>query len=252
MIRFYVYNEIENGVLTASSENASFPLENLKDGRRTKVYRSNSNSDHIILDMGGFKPIDSFCMVDHTLHGFNLASLTLELNSTNNWTSPALSIPITIDYENGIALYEFATPVSYRYARLVMTSTSGYCELSKVFIGLRSTYAEVDFSYPLNFQINDLSTVTKNRYGQRFIDEVATQRVIKAKIDYIPKANIDDFLDWLGIVSNTRPFFINFDNGQMANNVNRFNGYYYLGSEPSLTLTTGNYWSLDLTLEEAN
>ncbi len=251
-IRFYVYNEFDNGVLSSSTENASFPLENLKDVRRTKVYRSNTNSDTAILDMGGFKPIDSFVMVDHTFNGFNLSSLTLEFNSTNVWTSPALTVPITIDYVNGIALHEFLTPITYRYCRLVMNSTSGFCELSQVFLGLRSTYDYVDFSYPLAFQVNNLAVTTKNRYGQRFIDEIGTQRVIRAKIDYIPRDSIDDFMDWLNVVSNTRPFFINFDNGQLAQNTNRFNGYYYLTSEPTLNLTSGNFWSVDLTLEEAN
>jgi hypothetical protein len=251
-IRFYVYNEFENGVLSASSENATFPLSNLKDDRRTKVYRSITNSDSMVLDMGSIKPIDSFCMVSHTFSGFNLSSLTLELNNVNTWTSPPVSIPITIDYVNGIALYEFNATVNYRYARLVLSSTSGFCELSKCFLGLRSVYADVDFSYPLNFQVNNLSTVVKNRYGQRFIDEIGTQRIIKAKIDYVPRESIDSFMDWLNLVSNTKPFFINFDNGQLAVDVNRFNGFYYLSTEPTLNLTSGNFWSLDLTLEEAN
>lgn len=252
MIKFYVYNEIDNGVLTASTENATFPLSNLKDPRRTKTYRSNTNSDSVVLDMGGFKPIDSFFMVDHTFNGFNLATLTLEFNSTNVWTSPALSIPITIDYINGVALYDFPTPVTYRFCRFVMSSVSGFCELPKLFLGLRSTYSFVDFSYPLNFQINDLSTVTKNRYGQKFIDEVGTQRNIRANIDYIPKDDIDDFLEWLTVVSITKPFFINFDNGQMSTDINKFNGYYFLNGEPSLQFNSGLYWNLSMNLEEAN
>jgi hypothetical protein len=251
-VAFYVYNELENAVLTPSTENASFPVSNLKDDRRTKTFRTNTNSDSLVIDMGSFKPIDTFCMVDHSFNGFNIATLTLQLNSTNSWGSPAVSIPITIDYEFGIAIHEFSSTQTYRYARLVMTSTSGFCELSKVFLGMKSTYTDVDFSYPLNFQINDLSTISKNRYGQKFIDEIGTQRIIKAKIDYIQRDNIDDFLDWLMIISNTRPFFINFNNGQMALNINRFNGYYYLSGEPSLSLESGNFWSLSLTLEEAN
>ena len=252
MVQFYIYNEVENSVLTASSENASFPLENLKDDRRTKVYRSLSNTDSIVLDMGGFRPIDSFMLVDHTLHGFNLSTLTLELNSVNNWVSPIVSVPVSIDYDNGIAKYQFTTPITCRYARLVMTSTTGFCELSKFFLGAKTSYDYVDFSYPLNFKLDNLSIVSKNRYGQKFIDEIATQRVLKAGIDYIPKDNIDDVLNWLGLVSNTRPFFINFENGQLSNDLNKFNGYYYLASEPALNFTSGNFWSLDLTLEEAN
>ena len=248
---FLIYNEVENSVFTASSENASFPLSNLTDSRRTKSYRSTSNSDWVVVDLGSFKPVDSFFIVDNPLSGFSLTTLTLEFNSVNNWSSPALSIPITLDYKHGVGHHFFNTPVTYRYMRIVMTSTSGYCELSKFFIGLKSQYTNSDFSYPLNYLENNLAVVSKNRYGQRFIDEVNTQKNISARIDYVPRDDIDDVLDWLSYVSITRPFYVYFDNGQMATEVNRFNGYYYLVNEPKLQLSTGNYWSLDLSLEEA-
>ncbi len=248
---FLIYNEVENGVLSASSENASFPLTNLVDARRTKSFRSTSNSDWVLLDLGSFRPMDSFFIVDHPLNGFSLTTLTLEFNSVNNWTSPALSIPITLDYKHGVGHHFFSTPVTYRYVRLVMTSTSGYCEIPKFFIGLKSQYAYSDFSYPLNYLENNLAVITKNRYGQRFIDEINTQKNISSRIDYVPKEDIDDILDWLSYVSITRPFYIYFDNGQLANELNRFHGYFYLTSEPKLQLSSGNYWSLDLSLEEA-
>jgi hypothetical protein len=251
-VSFLIYNEIDNAIISASSENYTFPLSNLQDDRRTKVFRSNSNSDSVLIDLGTFREIDSFFIVDHPMNGFSLTSLTLELNSVNNWVSPPVSIPITLDYKHGVGSYFFTAPVTYRYARLVMTSTSGYCELSKVFLGLKNNYANSDFSYPLNFNENNLAVITKNRYGQKFIDEINTQKSLKAKIDYVPKEDIDDMLDWLEYVSITRPFFISFcEDAQFSNEPNRLNGYYYLASEPNIQLSTGNFWSFDINLEEA-
>lgn len=251
--KFYIYNEVDSATITATSQNLQFPIANLKDDRRTKVFRTNNPSDIILFDFGGFKPIDSFCMVGHTVNGFTLTGLTIQFNNTNVWTSPPVSIVVPIDYENNIAIHQFATSSPWRYARMVMTSTAlGYCEVPKVFIGLSSSYPETDFSYPLQYQVNNLSTITKNRFGQKFIDEIATQKIIKGKIDYIPRENIDDFINFLSLISKTKPFFINFDNGQMSLDINKFNGYYYLADEPTLNLVSGNFWSLDMTLEEAN
>lgn len=249
-VAFYVYNEVENSTITASSENASFPLSNLTDHRRTKTFRSLTNSDSVLFDLGSIRPIDSIFVVDHSLNGFNLSSITAEFNNTNNWISPPLSVVVPIDYKNGKALIEFPQ-VNYRYVRLVLTSTTGFCELAKLFIGAKNQYASTDFSYPLDYSVDDLAIITKNRYGQKFIDEVSSQKIISGRMDYIPQVDIDDILDWLEFISVTRPMFISFSNALIANDVFRFSGYYFLKSEPKLQLTGGNFWSLTLTLEEA-
>jgi hypothetical protein len=248
--KFYIYNEVTNATLIPSSVNASFPASNLKDDRRTKVFRSTSNSSDIVFDLGTSRPIDSFFIVDHTTSGFGVNSLTLELNGTNEWSSPVFSQAITLDFDFGIGKAEF-TEGNYRFARLVMTSTAGYCELSNVFIGKRTEYLDFDISYPLTLVNNNLSIISKNRYGQRFIDEVTTQRKIKGNLENMNQAEADDVISWISYVSNTIPFFVSFDGIQSLTNSNRLNGMYYLNNEPGFTLNRGNYWSCSLDLEES-
>lgn len=248
--KFYIYNELENGTLSASSENASFPLENLKDVRRTKTFRSNSGSDSVVVDLGSNRPLDSFFIVDNPASGFGISTLTFEANPTNVWTSPLVSQSVSLDTTNGIGVLEF-TSANCRFVRLVMTSTLGYCELSNFFIGTRTEYADFDISYPVNFQWNNLSTVSKNRYGQRFIDEVTTQRIVSGSLENMNQSEMDSVSDWVNYISNTIPFFIRFDAIQAITNPNKLNGFYYLNSEPKFILNRGNFWSCDLSLEEA-
>lgn len=249
-VKFYYDNLVKNSLIEASSVNLEFPIDNIKDDRRTKVFRSNTNNDYLVFDFGSFVEIDSFCIVNSSLGGFKISKLTLEFNNSNFWTSPAFSQEIDLDYEFGFGFYEFSSIQNFRFARILMESSSGFCEISNVFFGKRLEDALTDFSYPLNFKKNSLSTKQVNRYGQKFIDEIVTQKTISGKIDYISSEFVDDFDDFINYVSTTVPFFVRFESVSMFKNMNRINGHYYFQDEPILALSTGNYWTCSMMLEE--
>lgn len=248
-VAFYAYNKTDTATITASTENASFPLSNLKDPRRTKTYRSTTNADTVVFDLGSAQTIEAVFVMAHSLNGFNVATITAQFNSTNTWGAPAVTKTLTIDTTNGVALSEF-TAISYRYCRLVLTSTSGFCELAKVYIGAKNQYVESDFTYPLTTNVDDLSIVTKNRYGQKFFDVVSKQKTITGSFEYIASTDIDSFLDMLLYVSITKPLFISFA-GTTVSGLSRLTGMYYVKTETSPKLNMGNFWSLTLSLEEA-
>ena len=137
-IRFLSNNLLDGSVKTASTTNAQYPLSNLSNSLRTKTYRSTSNSDNLVVDLGTADAVDSFMLVDNWKNGFGLLTLTLEANATDEWSAPAFSTSVTLDTKFGIAHSEF-TAQSYRFWRLVMTSSLGYCELSNFFLGAAST-----------------------------------------------------------------------------------------------------------------
>ena len=70
MIKFYSNNLLETSLFSATSENALFPVLNIMDYRRSKVYRSNSNSSSIVMDFGSMKEMDSIIIVDNPRSGF--------------------------------------------------------------------------------------------------------------------------------------------------------------------------------------
>jgi hypothetical protein len=241
---------VKSATITASETNAQFPASNLTDDRRTKVYRSVTSSCNVVFDFGSVKDINSIAIVDSGISSFGFTSATIQLNSTNTWTSPAVSQALTIDAETGWINYNWTSVQSYQFARLVLTNATAPIELSKLFIG-KDTYLEgVCFSYPINFRYNNRAITTQNRYGQKFFDEINTQKEVKGSIPSMNKTELDTLLEVIDYASFTKPIWLNFDATNMMNDANRISGYYYLADDPELTLQAGNFWNVNLSLAE--
>jgi hypothetical protein len=250
-IRFYALNQVYESIMTASSENAQFPVDNIKEDRRTKVFRTTSSSGDIVMDFGGSVDIDSFMVVPHSSDGFGISTLTLELNATNDWVSPAVSQVITLDTTFNVGSFEWSTIQSYRFARLVFTSTLTYCEIANIFIGKRVEFQDNDITYPISYKQVTRRNESENRYGQKFIDEINTQKVFSGSINTMTLAEIDQLLEMLDFNAITRPVFVAFESSSILNDVDRLNGMYYLAADPQLEFDQGNYWNISLSFEEA-
>lgn len=252
--KWYFNNLALDANLSPSTENALFVAENIQDTRRTRVWRSNTNADHIYFDFGAAENIDSIVMVDSLFNGFGFTTASLELNSVATWTMGApVTIAVTIDTDNGIAFGKNSSVVSYRYAKLILTSTLGYCEVSKIFLGVeQEVSAQVDFTYPLKFGYEDKATVSKNRYNQLFVDEVKRFKSISGSINTMTNAEVDVLMQLDELCSVTKPFFVRFDQAavNLLNDNDKLSGYYRLSKEPEFTLSSGNYWNTSLDLEE--
>lgn len=248
--QYFLYNNlIKTAVLTPSTVSAQYPVANLVDDRRTKVYRSTSNSDNIEIDLGSAQDINAFSIV-HNGTAFGVSTVTLELNSTNVWTSPAVSQVITLDTTHGFGYHIFNIDQNYRYARIVLTSSLTYCEVSKIFLGKYASIGELTFEYPIKYKQNNNSSVTKNRLGQRFIDLINTQKEISGSISTMTKEEVAPLLSMLDFTSFTLPIWLIFPEGNITTDNDRINGYYYLKDDPTLSFVIGNYWNTELNFEE--
>jgi hypothetical protein len=131
----YSENLVDQSVLTVSSVNANFPAINIKDERRSKVYRSTTNDDTVVFDFGETSEVNTIFLISDKRNGFGFTSITAEFNATNTWGAPAASEVLTFSTEFGVGFNQFTTTHAYRFCRLVITSTLGYCELSNIFMG---------------------------------------------------------------------------------------------------------------------
>jgi len=251
MISFYSTNLIDQASMTASSENALFPLANLKDDRRTKVFRSNSNSDSIVFDFGTASVVNSILLVDSPRSGFGILTATFQMNTTNVWTSPAFSTTVTINTAQGFGFKEF-TNQTYRYARIVLTSSLGYCEISNIFIGQKITFANgmgIDLGW--NYQDKELSTIKENRYGQKFVDVISRQKQISFSIRSMDKTELDQVLVVYDSKGTTKPFFVRIGDSSMINDPDRFAGMFYLNTIPQINNKSYGLYDISMNLEEA-
>ena len=246
---FYTGNLIDNATFTASTENLSFPPSNLKDPRRTKVFRTLTNSDTLILDFQETSEIDSIFIVDEPRNGFGISTLSFDLNATSNFTSPAYSDSLTYSTIHGVGFKSF-TQQDYRFCRLSLTSTLGYCELSKIFIGKELNLGKGP-NFNWTYQDKDLSIIKENRYGQRFVDIITRQKQVNMAFSLLNKDQLDKIFQIYDEKSTTKPFFFSVGCSTMINDPNRFAGMVYLNSIPVITNTSFGRYSLSMTLEEA-
>jgi hypothetical protein len=247
---FYVGNLVDQSSLTLSNENALFPAENIQDHRRSKVIRSTTNSDNLVLDTGETSDIDSFFIVDNPRSSFGVSGCTLQLHGSNSWGSPSVSQSITLDTTHGSGYYEFTSTQQYRWARVVMTSTLGYCELSKIFLGMKLDLGRCQ-SIGWSFRDSDNARVTENRYGQKFIDTIIRQKEISMTLSLLDKDQLDQIWELWDTCGISKPFFMRCTNLQMMNSIHRHASMYFLKSSPQITNTSFGRYSLTLSIEEA-
>jgi hypothetical protein len=256
-IKFWNYNLVDQAstVITATNVNSLYPVANLKDHRRTKAFRSTTASTVITFDFVTTEAVDSIIIAAHSKNGWGFtAPVTVEANGTNTWGSPAFTTTIAsgdIDQKHEIAVKEFASQ-SYRFWRLSFSGTT-YVELAKIFIGaLQEVGASRTMSYDWQYLEDDLSIISVNRYGQRYVDEIDTQTRMIFDINLMTKSEFDDYLTVYDYNRKIRPFFFKVDStNTIINNDNRLAGYFYFDSPPVISNPSHALWNTSVTMVEA-
>jgi hypothetical protein len=134
---------------------------------------------------------------------------------------------------------------------LVFSSTLTYCEIANFFIGKRIELDNNDITYPISYRQVTRRTENENRFGQKFIDEINTQKIFSGSINTMTQNEVDQILEMADFNSITRPVFVAFESSSILNDVDRLNGMYYLAADPQLEFDQGNYWNVSLSFEEA-
>lgn len=253
-IKFYAYNLIDqpSTVLTASENLAAYPVENLKDPRRTKKYRSTTNTITLEVDIINPQPVDSILLADDPLQGFNFdVPVLIEANATSNWTSPAFSTTLTTKNDkHGIAYLELSTPENYRYWRFTFTS-SQFVELSTIFLGKRIEFSETGIEFGWTYLDEDNVKKDTNRYNQEFIDDINSQKVIRANFRYLNKDEFDQVMEVYDYNRTVIPFFMRIDCQNILNDPDRFSGYFRFDRKPTITNSSVQLYDFPFRLREA-
>jgi hypothetical protein len=203
-----------------------------------------------VLDFGETSDADSCFIVADKRSGFGISTLTLQFNATNSWGAPAATETVTFSTAHGVGFKEFTAMRSYRFCRIVMTSTLGYCELANIFIGKRQEIGRgINFGW--SYKDTEIVNQKANRYGQIFSDIISRQKEIKASISFLNKDQLDAFLEAYDFCGESKPLFIKLGDDDMVNDYRRFSGMVFFDSVPSITNTHFNKYSLQLTLREA-
>jgi len=252
MIKFLANNLVEGATITGSTSNAQFPASNIAEDFRTKVWRSTSNSDNVVFDLGSIEPVDYLAIADNWQSGFGVSTITVEANATDSWGAPSFSTTLTFSSTFGVGLKSI-TEQSYRYWRFVVTSTLGYCELSNIFIGKAVDITTNGVDYNWSYLNADLKKVSTSRYGQEFIDDMGQRKELNGlSMKVVDTTELDQFFEVFDERRTIKPFFIDFadENNVISNDSNRFSGIYKFKNEPEITNVSSGFWNTTFSLKE--
>lgn len=244
----YGTNLVDTATSTASTINAQFPLANLLDFRRSKVFRSTSNTSNVVFDFGSAKTVNGIFILADKRNGFGGQTMTVEFNSSDSWGSPAYSIAIPLSESLKLGNVSFPD-ISYRYARVVITSSLGYGELSKIFIGQKiALTSTINFGW--SYKNEDTSIKSKNRYGQIFTDLISRQKTLSFMFKNITKDDLDLINLMLDDKGENKPFYITIGNDLMAVDYRRFSGGVVIDDIPTVTNSSFNRFNLSMVTKE--
>lgn len=249
-VKIYGYNLVREAIsVTPSTENSQYPATNIQDDFRSKVFRSTTNSDSVIFDFGTEEVITA-CFLVPSDEGFGFSTMTLELNATADFSSPAFSTSITINNAAEFAKATFAEQ-NYRFARLVATSTQGFIEISKVFIGTSGVdYTSNDLNFGWQHRNNDIIKVGRNEFNQEFIDEITRQKEVSGNFTLLNRSEYDDLNDMIKYNGLRIPlwFYLSED---ILNDPDEISGYYRFSQIPRFTNNVFRRYDTQVSFREA-
>lgn len=182
-------------VTTSSSQNVNFPVSNLVNPFRSKVWRTmGCTSEWVTWDFATAVQIDTCCLFWSKENGPKLtsgATITLQGNATSVWTSPAFSTTLTINNTYSVAAWFATTAQTYRYWRVTIAdplNPFGYIELGVAFLGASLTLPNTSNGF--KYTLTDLSNVVSTAYGHKYIDQYPLQAQLSFSYPNIDDATI--------------------------------------------------------------
>ena len=160
-------NKYNLSTLTASDANSAFPVTNSQDTRLSKLFKTTGTSVNIVIDLAESLTATGIFIANHNLT--SSATITLEANATDVWTSP--SYTNTIAY-NADTIYELFATQTYRYWRLVIsdaTNPDGVLIFGGCFLGTYLTMLDT-FSHVLTESTTDTTVISRSLSGQVYTD----------------------------------------------------------------------------------
>lgn len=192
--------------LSSSSESPDWPLSFLKNQIPSLFHKTiGKDSEWWKWDLGEAKDISIFIFWNHNFT--DNASIRLQANSVDSWTSPPLDEEL--DWMELKIIKKFSSPKSYRFWRLLVqdsTNPDGYLQAGWAFLGsFFSTYYRPE---KRSWRLIDPSKVLVSDAGQE-------SAVVKPKIynrtysfTALPGSDIKRLETIFGVLGNTEGFFI--------------------------------------------
>jgi hypothetical protein len=193
------------------------------------------------------------------------ATVTLEGNSTSNFTAPAFSTSITLD-DYMLAKWDLTNGLcgagssGYRYWRVKIVdkaNTRQYLEFGIVYLGDAYSTTRGCAVFPMNYEMKDESIVIYGEAGQGFGQDLPMTQTVGLEWDAVSKSEEQQLRQFYEIKKKVNAFFIVIDTdtqadltGAFSENQKEWVKLVKFASDPSFHLAGPNYWQGSWTLRE--
>lgn len=253
-ISFLSDNLLNDAIVTldTGTENAQFPLKNIKNDATAVKFRSLENDVVILVDLQQTRTIDSFAIHGDSNEEFGITSVSIKTSLTTDF-SGATAIPIPVSAENLIG-YEFITSVDHRFVEITLSGSGSFVEVSNIFIGARVNLEQNNLSIgSFRYGFTDRSTVNTNKYGQRFVDKRNALKFVGGKLEFCTKTEQEQLDEIFLRHKRSVPLWMIVDKEGTGMNSGKYKltVYGYLQDVPLWTANGGQHYSADVRVNQA-
>lgn len=257
-IKLYTFNLAvqDTTIITATSENLLFPVSNIKDPRTSKVSRSVTGvlSNEYVFDMITASDVDTVIVVPDNIRGFAGVSgdITVKANIIDgSWGSAPFSTTITPNDDFQLGFSNFTTE-TYRFWQISFSNTSGFAELSKIFIGASLALPDNNIDFGWTVIHSDNSQFRTNRYRQKFIDIINQQDRYRMNLNLLSKTEFETIKDGFDEVGKRIPLWMILDKDALiVDDAERFAGYFTMDRMPTFTNRAFQLYDMSFVLRQA-
>jgi hypothetical protein len=215
----FLYNNLlDSATLTASSEAAGFPADNLKIPFRTKTWKTagaTAGTAQLVINHGSAKAVNAIALTGYDWTAAP-GTLVMQFNATDSWGAPSATETLTWvsgttpGGNKGTIIAKLANTRTYQYNRLSVVNAPGDWNLGRLFVG---SYFEPARTYGWGYEegVIDPSLISQTIGGQDHADEIERYRVIRCNGIITTQAQWVLYQAMLNTVGIRKEIFVAFD-----------------------------------------
>lgn len=253
-IAFLSDNLVDTAVMSldTGTENAQFPLQNLKNEAAAKKFRSQENNVVIVFDLQETRTINTIALHGDTNENLGLTSASVRTSLTTDFSGSAVTnIPLSAEDIMG---YVYMTSVDHRYVELTLSGTGVYAELSNIFIGERIELLQQNLSISsFKYGQRDKSRVSENDYGQVFVDKRNKIKTLGGTLEFCILSEQEILDDMFTKHGKSEPLWmiVDKDGEGMTRGEYKLTIYGYLQQRPNWTASGGKTYNASVSMNQA-
>lgn len=240
-------------VLTTGTENAQFPLSNIKNEATAVRFRSQENSIVIEFDLQQLRNINAIALHGDTNGTLGMTTASFKSSITQDFSlSTPTNIPLSAENLLGYVLLPVA--VNHRYVELTLTGTGSYVELSNIFIGEYTELEQNNLSISsFRYGYRDNSTTSNNKYDQLFVDKRNSTKFVSGAMQYCTKTEQETLDDIFSRHQRSKSLWmiVDRDGNGMTDGAYKLTVYGYLQDVPLWEANGGQHYSANIRVNQA-